>query len=712
MSTRPDREWWTAAEIAAAGLPDIPGTKRGVTKLAQRMSWSEQTGKSRRRNGRGGGREFHWSLFPVRAQSWLLAQAAKVDAPPDERPAREEAWSAFEKLPEKPKAEAASRLASIQKVEALERGGLTRDQAVRDVARLDGVAGRTIWNWLGMIDGVRSDDRLPYLAPRHRLAKRRSRAREIDPEFGALIKSDYLRPEQPSMSAVYDRCVRLARARGIEAAPLHTVRRWFRREVSEPTVVLKRKGLDALKTLYPAQVRDRSQMHAMEGVNGDYHRFDVFVRFPASDGIPEEIARPQMVAFQDLFSGRLLSWRVDKTPNSHTVQLCTGDMIERWGIPEHVLLDNGREFAAKLITGGTQTRYRFKVKEDDVPGLLTSLGCQVHWATPYSGQSKPIERAFRDLCDRVAKHPRLAGAYTGNAPDAKPENYGNRAVALEEFLEVLAEEIELHNMRPNRRSEVAWGRSFAEVFDESYAQAPIRKATEEQRRLWLMGAEGLRPAMRDGAITFMRNVYWADWLIEHRGEKVVARFDRAALWDGLHIYALSGEYLGHAECREKVGFFDVEQGRVHEKSRRAWMRAERDAADAHRVYTAAELGQGLAALDEGPPEDPVEARVVRMVPDQRPREETPAPSDEAPQAAFIADFEERRRARQAGEDDSGDDDPRVRFARALELERNAEAGEALTRDQRRWLASYQGSSEYRTWTRMVESHGEEVLQRG
>ena len=709
MTTRPDRDWWTAAEIAAAGLPDMPATKRGVTKLAQRLGWAAQAGKSRRRAGRGGGREYHWSLFPVRAQSWLLAQADQAKAPRDARPTREDAWAAYEALPAKPKAEAEARLASIQKVEALERGGMTRDQAVRDVARLDGVACRTLWNWLGMIDGVRADDRLPYLAPRHRLAQRRGRARGVDREFGALIKSDYLRPEQPSMSAVYDRCVRLARARGIEVAPLHTVRRWFRREVSEPTVVLKRKGLDALKAMYPAQVRDRSQMHAMEGVNGDYHRFDVFVRFPASDGVPEEVARPQMVAFQDLFSGRLLSWRVDKTPNSHTVQLCIGDMIERWGIPEHVLLDNGREFAAKLITGGTQTRYRFKVKEDDVPGLLTSLGCDVHWATPYSGQSKPIERPFRDLADRVSKHPAFAGAYTGNSPDAKPENYGNAAVPLERFLDVLAEEIELHNMRPDRRSEVAWGRSFAEVFDESYARAPIRKATEEQRRLWLMGAEGLRPAMRDGAITFMRNVYWADWLIAHRGEKVVARFDRAALWDGLHVYALSGEYLGHAECREKVGFFDVEQGRTHEKSRRAWMRAEREAAAAHKVYTAAELGEGLAALDTHTPAPEAEAKVVRL-PDARPaRPERPAPVDEASHDAFVADFEARRRDRQSGRED--DSDPRVRFSRALDLERRAAAGDALTRDQRRWLASYQGSSEYRTWTRMVESHGEDVLQR-
>ena len=33
----------------------------------------------------------------------------------------------------------------------------------------------------------------------------------------------------------------------------------------------------------------------MEAVNGDYHRFDVFVRMPTPEG--ERIVRPQMVAF-------------------------------------------------------------------------------------------------------------------------------------------------------------------------------------------------------------------------------------------------------------------------------------------------------------------------------------------------------------------------------------------------------------------------------
>ena len=705
----PGRLWWTAEEIALAALPDLPRTKRRVNALVKARDWQANAERARRRKARGGGWEYHWSLFPARAQRALLvaAEAAAIEAP--DTPDRDAAWIEFEALPDTAKAEAARRLRAIQDVEALERAGQPRSEAIKAVEQLGEASARTLWRWFGLVDGVRIDDRLPRLAPRHRAGERAVARAPVDPGFGALIKSDYLRVEKPSLTSVYDRAVRVAAERGLDVAPLHTVRRWLAREVSEATMILMREGADALKARYPAQVRDKTAMHALEGVNADFHRFDVFVRWPAGPGEAEgRIERPQMVAFQDIYSGRLLSWRVDRTPNAQAVKLAAGDMIETWGIPEHVLLDNGREFAAKEITGGAPTRFRFTVREDDLPGLFVSLGCHIHWATPYSGQSKPVERAFRDLCDRVAKDPRLAGAYTGNRPDAKPENYRSRAVPLDEFLAVLAEGIELHNTRQGRRSEVAWGRSFAEVFDDSYASAPIRKATQAQRRLWLMGAEGLRADSRTGELRFQGNRYWADWLHMHLGEKLVGRFDPAALWDGLHVYRLTGEYLGLAECREKAGFFDIDDARTHARARRDWMKAERRAAEAHRQMTSAELG---AALDETAPEpaEPVEAKVVRPVfaqPAPAPREIAPDPALDAAHEAVVADLTAIRGDRP----DEAAEDERTRFQRALELIRSEETGQELTKEQAKWLAVYRTTPEFRGQMSVFEDFGDEMFR--
>lgn len=706
MRVAPDREWWTAAEIAAAGLADMPTTKRRVNALAGRLGWNADAVRARRRSGRGGGWEYHWQLFPARAQRQMLVAAGPVPAPT--RLDGDEAWAWFEALPEKPKAVARARLDTVARAEALVAGGESKNLAVATAARLAGVGVRAVWDWFAAIEGVRADDRLPYLAPRHRAAVRKARRAECDPEFFGFFKSDYLRSARPSFTSCYRRALRVAAKNGWATVPERTLRRMFDREVSKVTRLLARKGVDALKQAYPPQVRDKTALRALEVVNGDFHKFDVFVRWPAEQaGAKPWIGRPQMVAFQDVYSGRVLAWRVDREPNALAVQLAAGDMVDAWGIPEHVLLDNGREFAAKAITGGAPNRYRFKVREDDLPGLFVALGCQIHWATPYAGQSKPIERAFRDLCDNVAKDPRFDGAYTGNRPDAKPEDYGSRAIDLEEFLTVLAEGIEEHNTRAGRRSEVAFGRSFAEVFDESYASAPIRKATAEQRRLWLLGAEGLRANSATGAISFMGNEYYAAWMGAIAGERVILRFDPADLWGGVHLYSADNAYLGEAPCRIKAGFLDMAEGRAHAKARKAWMSAEKKALDAHRTFRAAELGQMLAGAAPAPaPAPAVEAKVIAPVFGKgirkvaQPDAERIAATEEA-HAALVADLAARRGVEKAPEEDE-----RSRFKRALDLERQMARGEAVTPDQQRWLSVYQQQPEYTGQRLLWEDFGD------
>lgn len=715
----PAQEWWTAEELASAGLPDLPASKRGVNALADRLHWREEPNHARRRAGKGGGWEYSWRLLPDRAKRKLLqaaAQAADIPVAPAARQGRDEAWTWFEKLPGTVKAKAQMRLSLIQQVEALERvQGRGRHMAVVDVARTNGVGARTLWAWIGMIEGVRTDDRLPYLAPRNR-AVERARAKDCDPKFFAMIKSDFLRLEAPPFTDCYRRALRVAKAEGLDVLPERTMRRRLDAAVSEPTQVLARKGIDAVKRMYPSQVRDKTALVALEAVNADFHKFDVFVEWPRPAGVnePPQIMRPQMVAFQDIYSGRILAWRVDQTPNSTAVLLAAGDMIETWGIPQHVLLDNGREFAAKAITGGAATRFRFTVKEDDIPGLFTGLGCTIHWATPYSGQSKPIERAFRDMCSSIAKDPRLAGAYTGNKVDAKPENYGSRAIPLADFLGVLAEGIEEHNTRQGRRSEVAWGRSFAEVFNESYATAKISKATEAQRRLWLLGAEGLRADKTSGRIKFQGNEFWADWMHEIAGERVIIRFDPADLWGGVHVYSADNAYLGHAPCLVKAGFFDMDEAREHARARSQWMKAEKAALAAHKTYSAHQLGLELSALDTTPAPT-VEAKVVKPVFGRKGDALPVARINSAPdlsaeeiaagQAAMITDLTERLSGRTVQAEESETD----RFKRALDLERRAAGGEALTVEQQRWLSVYQSQPEYRAQRGIYDAFGDTMF---
>ena len=586
-------------------LPDFFVDKGSVLDWAKRQLHTvpEKEGRSwRRRSGRGGGIELHVSCLPDRARIKLFRDAAPdVVETPREALERSELWRWFDGLSNKKKAEAQRRLNAITLVEQLAATGRPLTSVVPQVARQVGIAPSGIYRWRELVYGVRLDDRLPTLAPRH--AGRPGEA-ECTPEAWEMFAADYLRPEKPNLTDCYDRVVRTGRERGWTVPSRTTLGR--RIDAMPPqVVVLAREGAEALKRLYPAQERDRSMFHALEAVNADGHKWDLFVAWP--DGT---VGRPQMVVFQDLYSGMMLSWRVDQTANKEAVRLAFGDMVSTWGIPDHCWLDNGRDFASKWITGGTPNRYRFKVRDEDPAGILTALRVEVHWTTPYSGQSKPIERGFRDFAQSIAKHPAFAGAYAGNTPVNKPDNYGARAVPLETFLQVVAGEIAAHNDRVGRRSRVCGGRlSFSQAFAASYAASPIRRATPEQARLWLLAAEALRVDRRDGTIRMEGNRYWTDLLLPLRGQSVVARFDPQSLQDDLHIYRTDGAYLGRAQCVEAAGFADVDAARAHGRARRTWMRASRELLDAERRLTIDQVAAMLPAPAEPAPAP--ETKVVR-----------------------------------------------------------------------------------------------------
>jgi hypothetical protein len=135
-----------------------------------------------------------------------------------------------------------------------------RHIAVQAIARALGVGARTIWSWFAAIEGVRKDDRLPYLAPRHRASPDRPRLKDCDPEFLAMVKGDYLRLEAPPFTDSFRRAVRIAESKGWDILPERTMRRHLDATVSNPMQILARKGVDAVKRMDPVQTRDKTAM--------------------------------------------------------------------------------------------------------------------------------------------------------------------------------------------------------------------------------------------------------------------------------------------------------------------------------------------------------------------------------------------------------------------------------------------------------------------
>jgi hypothetical protein len=695
MTDSPSQTWWSAAEIAEAGLPDMPGTARGVRDIAERSGWSAHPGKTRRRKGKGGGLEYHVSLFPTRARV-ALTQAAEAVMPEPAR-GRDQAWADYEKASPKARATAQDRLASLDEIMTLEGVGLTRTEAVRAVVRQrksDGkrASEKTLWNWLSMVDGVERADWLPFLAPAAGGSKQDRT--EVCEAFLDLVKQYYfvrVGSDGPPLTAAYERACDVAEVQGVPIGPEWKVRRLIAQVPTHVQLYL-RKGPEAVAKFFPYQTRNKNYLQAMECVQTDYHKFDVFIRFPDR----EKPGRIQMIAISDVYSGKFLAYRLSETANGHTVQLTFGDLVRRYGIPQHCLMDNGHEFVNKVMAGQVKHRKRFKQVQGEVLGLFPLLGIQLHFATPGHGQAKPIERAFRDLCDRVAKHPAFVGAYTGRNPVEKPENYGSRAIPLEDFKAVLDREIAAHNARRGRRSETANKRSFNEVFEASYSNAPITKPTEEQQRLWLMRAEGIRANKDNGELKLHGSRYWAEWMWQIAGQDVTVRFDPDDLMNGLQVYTMDGSYLGDAPVLVPGDFLKVEDAKAHLRAKKAHARATKEAARQQKKMSDAKAAQQLAAAQRDLPIETLpEASVVRL-PKIHPaapkggRRRKVVPEEEAQLTASVTRLQERMKAPAPEAHD-----PDVAFARAMELEQMIEDGQPLSAEQTEWLSDYQGTSEYR-----------------
>lgn len=519
----------------------------------------------------------------------------------------------YAKLPPKMREEAEQRLVIMDQLIRFRRQGQgkmeSRQSTVAWAKECDDVKGKistkTLSRWENLVAWIPRPYWLYYLAPSY--ARNGNHHAEFPGRSLDIFKTDYLRPEKPSFTACYRRLEGIAKVKGWTLPSLRTFKRVIEK-IDKRVVVLKREGEEALMAMYPAQERDTSGFTALEGVNADGHVFDVRVEMP--DG---SIIRPLLVGVQDLFSGKIIGWHVGFTESSDLIRLAFRDAITKYGIPKAAWLDNGRAFASKMLTGGVKNRFRFKVKKEEPQGILTALGIEIHWVTPYHGQAKPIERSWRDLCEDIARHPKAFGAYTGKDVVSKPANYGSKAVAWDDFVQLVDEQIAEHNARKGRRTQACRGElSFDDAFAASYAKSVIKKASPEQLRQLMLCSEAVTASRRDGSVRLSGNRYWNETLSDHMGQKVLLRFDPNNLHGQVSVYALNGQHICDADCIHKTGFADKTAAKEHATAKRQHKKHTKKAAEAEVRMNMAELQDQLSETSP-PPENLPPAKVIQPI---------------------------------------------------------------------------------------------------
>jgi hypothetical protein len=156
------------------------------------------------------------------------------------------------------------------------------------------------------------------------------------------------------------------------------------------------------------------------------------------------------------------------------------------------------------------------------------------------------------------------------------------------------------------------GLSFDQLFDESYASHPIRKATAAELNLALLTAEQLRTDARDGSITFLGNRYWTESLGAHAGKSVTIRFDPDDLHGDIQVYSEAGALIATAPCWAPVGFRDAEAAKRQTKLRADVRKSATRLADAQQLLSVEKLAEELARIEAPVPTEPT-ATVVRPI---------------------------------------------------------------------------------------------------
>ena len=606
-------KWFTASELAGLALPGLPQGRTNLLRMIAAQKWNLRLAPNgdplaRKRQGRGGGFEYHLDLLPQAARA-AFTGSKNLQKGNSERPNTPD-WAWFERQNTKTKTEANRRLLLVNEIEDLAKTA-TRSAAVRTVVRRSEISESTLWNWLGLLEGVAKTDYLPVLAPRRKGGGVKC---EIHPEIWLMFKSDLLRGASSCLAAAYDRVAKYAAPKSLPIPHLKTLQRRFLAEV-DPLVILKtRQGDKALERAHPHQTRTVADLHPMHTIVLDGHTFDVFVaeKGKTDKKNSKHWRRLTLLAIQDLYSRKIVGFRIGYSETIELTRLALFDVFKNFGIPIKALMDNGRAFASKEISGGAKHRHRYRRFDEEHKGLLASLGIDAQFATPGHGQAKPIERGFRDLCESIAKHPFCEGAYTGNSPTNTPHNRGARAIIETEFIKFAIEEICKHNAKTNRRTETAKGRSFDEVFFENYATAPIGKASEEQMRLALLTSKVVKSRDFSGEIMIHENRYHSPIMVGFAGQNITVKYDPDNLWAEVYAYKMSGEFIGALTCIRATGFFDQAGSKEVSRGRKAVKAAAKALLEKEALLSAKELAARYRGVEGSEPEAP-KSNVIRPI---------------------------------------------------------------------------------------------------
>lgn len=325
---------------------------------------------------------------------------------------------------------------------------------------------------------------------------------------------------------------------------------------SKSFIQYMRKGMSWWKRNFQFYIeRDYSGLEANQVWVGDHFQVDTGVY--DSDG---NMIFVWVTAWLDMRTLRMLSWDIHiGASNSDHIFITFRRAVLKYGLPECVYIDNGKDYRTNDFAGGRKhMRHTFTDKEKRyTQTLLGMLKVEVIFAEPYNSQAKVIERMFGIIHREFS---RFITGYRGINTAHRPEQLlkdmkAGNLMRFEEFWQVLNEYMEYgYNARP-QNGKVLEGFSPAEKWAE--LDPAITYISDASLALFcsrVVGSSGKPLTIGRNGIKNPKtgDRYWEEWMSGYKGDKVFLRIDPEQRDTAYVFNAETEELIDMAERIETV----------------------------------------------------------------------------------------------------------------------------------------------------------------
>ena len=270
--------------------------------------------------------------------------------------------------------------------------------------------------------------------------------------------------------------------------------------------------------------RDYSDLKAGQVWVGDTRTWDVFVKVPGQ----EKPATCYITLFLDFKTYMPMGWCLHHdAPGTENTLRAMRNGIERYGLPEEIYVDNGREYRNRDFSG--QSRGHQIVEDEQYAESMASrLGIKMHFAIVRNARAKVIERNFLIIKNGFD---RLFNSFKGGTVVEKPEplkgvlKSGNY-LTWEEFHD-LAQDY-MTNVFPGLPclGKHHAGMTRSQLWNEEIAKRePMRRVSKDTLSMLVSRTVTGRIMHMGFHYAQMDTWYWAEWMPVYKGREVTFRYD-------------------------------------------------------------------------------------------------------------------------------------------------------------------------------------------